>query len=291
VMLVQKYSKKRQSMVNLAVMIDVLGPGTDTWAKEGGGGWWGTARETEKLLAVALRLHMKGAGNGLGVMFGLVTGGTRVRFFKWTNDKSEKIGGRIEDLAVLLGLADDEEDYDPSDDEMPTQETGTKDSVASASEFSNISYNEDIPMELKYDLFEDAPSQSKFSTPSKIKGKTPLDPFDPDFELLSPSQDDSPSDDPPPYIPYVDNTYISHGIAIHANQDHLNPVLANNANATPTKSTVPPHHTSQNYVPDPEDIFDIRLPPETDRGGYYDMLWQGDKCSRLFRYIGSYNVD
>ncbi|KAK6512023.1 hypothetical protein TWF481_000921 [Arthrobotrys musiformis] len=225
-MLVQKYSKSRAGMVDIAVMIDIPGPGSDTWAKEGGGGWWGTARETEKLLAVTCRLRMQSLPNGLGVLFGLVTGGTRVRFFKWTDDKKEPIEGRFEDLAVLLGLTDDEEDYDSfSDDEDDEMKNGC---------------GSDQPNGLQHD-----PTTTK----GKGKGKAKI-------EDAGPIQED-------------DGT------------------LQSNFNA----EDPPPHHTSHLFVPDPKNIFDIRLPPETPRGGYYDMLWQGDKCSAMFHHIGGWKVD
>lgn len=74
-MLVQKFSKARSAMVDIALVIDIPGPGSETFTRENGGGWWGTARETEKLLAVSCRLHMQRGGNGLGFLYGLVTGG------------------------------------------------------------------------------------------------------------------------------------------------------------------------------------------------------------------------
>ncbi|EPS43712.1 hypothetical protein H072_2308 [Dactylellina haptotyla CBS 200.50] len=225
-MLVQKFSKARSGMVDIAIMVDIPGPGNETWAKEGGGGWWGTARETEKLLAVTCRLRMQGSGNGLGVIFGLVTGGTRVRFFKWTDDKKEAIGGRFEDLAVLLGLTDDEEDYDSySDDDDDIEDV----------EDDDTQVDEDG---------EPGPSSQPLDK-GKGKAKTSI----PSFE----DQDG--------------------GIE---SQDTI---------------STPPHHTSQTFVPDLPDIFDIRLPPETSRGGYYDMLWQGEKCSAMFHHIGGYRVD
>ncbi|KAF3938134.1 hypothetical protein ABW19_dt0209624 [Dactylella cylindrospora] len=229
-MMVQKYSKSRAAMVDIAMIVDVPGPGSETFAKEGGGGWWGTARETERLLAVTCRVRMQGAGNGLGVMFGLVTGGTRVRFFQWTNDKKEKIGGRFEDLAVLLGITDEEEDYDSlSDDDEPMQD----------------SPRDDYPVE------EEPEQSSQHLDKGKGKGKA---------KLLEPQ-----------------------------------PVIEDATQASDSSSTAPsrqpPQHTSQVYTPDPPDLFDIRLPPETARGGYYDMLWQGDKCSTMFHYIGGYKVD
>ncbi|KAK6350306.1 hypothetical protein TWF696_006537 [Orbilia brochopaga] len=231
-MLVQKYSRERAGMVDIAIMIDIPGPGSEAWTKEGGGGWWGTARETEKLLAVTCRLRMQGQGNGLGVIFGLVTGGTRVRFFKWTDDKKEKIGGRFEDLAVLLGLTDDEEDPDSSSDddgEMP-----------------------DVPEQyptMNGHIDEDESGPSSAPT-GKGKGKAKAVEEDEATE----EQDPSPSAAGPPAQP-------------------------------------PPHHTSLAFTPDPEDLFDIRLPPETARGGYYDMLWQGEKCKIMFHHIGGYDVD
>ncbi|EWC48675.1 hypothetical protein DRE_01897 [Drechslerella stenobrocha 248] len=230
-MMVTKYSKSRTAMVDLAVMIEIPGPGSQTWEKEGGGGWWGTARETERLLAVTCRLRMQGAGNGLGVFFGLVTGGTRVRFFKWTNDGNEATGGKLEDLAVVLGLVDDEEDYDSDEDEdgeMPD-----------APESPLIGGNTE---------HEDYDSSS--GALNKGKGR---------METTSPQQDPGDQD-----------------------ASHL---------MTDPTGKPPAHHTSQPFVPDPEDIFDIRLPPETARGGYYDMLWQGDKCNTMFHYIGGYQVD
>ncbi|KAF3902967.1 hypothetical protein ABW20_dc0102780 [Dactylellina cionopaga] len=234
-MLVQKFSKGRSTMVDIAVMVDIPGPGSDTWAKEGGGGWWGTARETERLLAVTCRLHMQGAGNGLGVLFGLVTGGTRVRFFKWTDDKREKIGGRIEDLAVLLGLTDDEEDYDSYSDEDEDDEDAMQNGIEDGN--------------LAGDGGEAGPS-SKIANKGKGKEKAKI------VESLS-------------------NAHDQNG----------------GLDSSSTSTQPPPHHTSQTFVPDPEDIFDIRLPPETARGGYYDMLWQGDKCSAMFHHIGGYVVD
>ncbi|KAF3200642.1 hypothetical protein TWF106_010911 [Orbilia oligospora] len=225
-MLVQKYSKSRAGMVDIAVMVDIPGPGSETWAKEGGGGWWGTARETEKLLAVTCRLRMQSSPNGLGVLFGLVTGGTRVRFFKWTDDKKEPVEGRFEDLAVLLGLTDDEEDYDSfSDDEDEEMKNGNGDDLDAGSEHD--------PTAIK----------------GKGKGKAKIGDFEPIQEDNGDLQSSFNSDDPPP------------------------------------------HHTSAVFVPDPKDLFDIRLPPETSRGGYYDMLWQGDKCSAMFHHIGGWKVD
>ncbi|KAF3918088.1 hypothetical protein ABW21_db0207199 [Orbilia brochopaga] len=233
-MLVQKYSKERNGMVDIAVMIDIPGPGSEAWAKEGGGGWWGTARETEKLLAVTCRLRMQGSGNGLGVMFGLVTGGTRVRFFKWTDDKTEKIGGRFEDLAVLLGLTDGEEDYDScSDDDGEMPDVPEQDPIANGLNGSN----------------EPGPS----STPAE-KGKGKGKAKDVVEDETTAEQDAAPA-------------------------------------AAGARVIPPPHHTSLYYAPDPEDLFDIRLPPETARGGYYDMLWQGDKCKTMFHHIGGYDVD
>ncbi|EGX53935.1 hypothetical protein AOL_s00004g594 [Orbilia oligospora ATCC 24927] len=201
-MLVQKYSKSRAGMVDIAVMVDIPGPGSETWAKEGGGGWWGTARETEKLLAVTCRLRMQSSPNGLGVLFGLVTG------------------------AVLLGLTDDEEDYDSfSDDEDEEMKNGCEDDLGAGSEHD--------------------PTVTK----GKGKGKAKIGDFEPTQEDNGDLQSSFNSDDPPP------------------------------------------HHTSAVFVPDPKDLFDIRLPPETSRGGYYDMLWQGDKCSAMFHHIGGWKVD
>ncbi|KAK6533307.1 hypothetical protein TWF694_002260 [Orbilia ellipsospora] len=231
-MTVQKFSKARSAMVDIAIMIDIPGPGSETWTNEGTGGWWATARETERLLAVTCRLRMQGSGNGLGVIFGLVTGGTRVRFFKWTDDRKESIGGRFEDLAVLLGITDDEEDYDSFSDEDDTQEDA----------------NEDTPI----DGYDEPESSLKASDKGKGKGKEKA-------KYSIPSFDDQ-----------------SQTAGLDSSLDSV---------------STPPHHTSQTYTPDPPDTFDIRLPPETSRGGYYDMLWQGDKCSAMFHHIGGYKVD